>query len=482
VTTALTTLAKYLSVTTTFGTLENVALNRAVADSRQVQPGDLYCCIVGENADGHDFAESARAAGAAALLVDHVLDVALPQLVVARGEMRHTVALASQFLMGNPASALTMCGVTGTNGKTTVTQMLGAILRMAGKPVTVIGTLSGSRTTPEAPELAEFLSDARDEAKAIGEVGAVAMEVSSHALSLNRVDGIVFDVALFTNLSHDHLDFHHTMEEYFAAKAALFTPSRARRALVFVDDSAGDRLADSLEIPVIRVSIDLATQIDLGLSGSWFTWRDLRVHVPMPGMVNVANALMALEAGVALSIKPDLCASGIGAMSIVPGRLERVAGSGGSQPTVFVDYAHTPAGLKTVLTDIRGLQHAEGRLHVVFGCGGDRDREKRGQMGAIAAQLADRVIITSDNPRSEDPATIAEAILSGVSQTLLGKVTVELDRRSAIITALRAAAKEDVVVIAGKGHESGQVIGATVTAFDDATVAGDALLVLRGEA
>jgi UDP-N-acetylmuramoyl-L-alanyl-D-glutamate--2,6-diaminopimelate ligase len=482
VTTALTTLAKHLEVANTVGTLENVALTRAIADSRRVEPGDLYCCIVGSTADGHDFAAQAVAGGASALLVDHELDLDVPQLIVDRTAMRHTMALAAHFLKGNPATALTMCGVTGTNGKTTVTQMLGAILRVAGKPVTVIGTLSGARTTPEAPELAEYLGDARDEAKAISEVGAVAMEVSSHALALHRVDGLQFDVALFTNLSHDHLDFHHSMEEYFQAKAELFTKERAKRAVIFVDDAYGARLADQVEIPVVRVSMDLAEQIDLGLSGTWFTWRGVRVHVPMPGMVNVANALMALETAVALSVKPDLCATGIGAMVVVPGRLERVTGSGGSLPTVFVDYAHTPAGLKTVLTDLRNLMHESGKLSVVFGCGGDRDREKRSVMGDIASQLADSVFVTSDNPRSENPQAIVSAIVSGVNPANAEKVVVELDRQRAIITALNASAKEDVVVIAGKGHETGQVIGATTSPFDDAAVARDALSALRGEA
>jgi len=482
VTTALTTLAKHLEVANSVGTLEHVALNRAIADSRLVEAGDLYCCIVGSSADGHDFAAAAVNAGATALLVDHELQLDVPQLIVDRAAMRHTMALAAHFLKGNPSTALTMCAVTGTNGKTTVTQMLGAILRVAGKPVTVIGTLSGARTTPEAPELVEYLGDARDEAKAISEVGAVAMEVSSHALVLSRVDGIEFDVALFTNLSHDHLDFHHTMEEYFQAKAQLFTKKRAKRAVIFVDDAYGARLASDVEIPVIKVSMDLAEQVDLGLSGTWFTWRGVRVHVPMPGMVNVANALMALETGVALSVKPDLCATGIGAMSVVPGRLERVTGSGGPLPTVFVDYAHTPAGLKTVLADLRNLMNGTGRLHVVFGCGGDRDRDKRSVMGDIASQLADFVIVTSDNPRSEDPRVIASAIVSGVGPANAGKVMVELDRQRAIITALKASAREDVVVIAGKGHETGQVIGTTTTAFDDAAVAREALAALRGEA
>ncbi len=481
-TTALTTLAKHLGVVQTVGTLENVALTRATADSRRVEPGDLYCCIVGSSADGHNFAQEAVALGASALLVDHPLDLVVPQLIVDRTAMRRAMALAAQFLQGSPATALTMCGVTGTNGKTTVTQMLGAIMRVAGKQVTVIGTLTGARTTPEAPELAEYFGDARDEAKAISEVGLVAMEVSSHALALHRVDGVVFDLALFTNLSHDHLDFHGSMEEYFAAKAQLFTADRAKRAVIFVDDAYGARLADAVEIPVVRVSMDLAEQIDLGLTGTWFTWRGVRVNVPMPGLVNVANALMALEAAVALLVKPDVCASGIGAMTLVPGRLERVTGSGGSQATVFVDYAHTPAGLKTVLTDVRNLMSGSGALHVVFGCGGDRDRDKRGLMGEIAGQLADVVVVTSDNPRSEDPSAIADSIVAGVNSADQSKVAVELDRRQAIFTAIKNARAQDVVVIAGKGHESAQVIGTATTEFDDAAVAREAFASLRGEA
>ncbi len=479
---ALTSLARMLETTSSVGVLESVALRRAVADSRLVQPGDLFCCIVGDNSDGHDFASAAVERGAVALLVDHALDLDVPQLVLDPSSMRHQVALAAQFLAGRPSEALAVCGVTGTNGKTTVTQMLGSMARIAGRPTTVIGTLSGSRTTPEAPELAEYLADARDEAKAEGLVGVVALEVSSHALALSRVDGIKFSVACFTNLSHDHLDFHGTMEAYFSAKAQLFTSDRCEQAVIFVDDQAGARLAGMVDVPVIAVSMSDATAIDLGLNGSWFTWREMRVHVPLPGMVNIANALVALAAGVALGIKPDACVVGLSAMALVPGRLQRIAGERDDAPTVFVDYAHTPAGLATVLTDLRRLMPKESSLIVVFGCGGDRDQMKRAPMGEAAARLATSVIVTNDNPRSEDPGAIADQILSGISSDRRAQVKVVLDRRLAIEEAISTARAGDVVLVAGKGHEGFQVAGDTTTPFNDAQVAQAALSMTHEEA
>ncbi|MEI6700827.1 MAG: UDP-N-acetylmuramoyl-L-alanyl-D-glutamate--2,6-diaminopimelate ligase [Actinomycetota bacterium] len=481
-TVALTSLARMLETVSTVGALESVALRRAVADSRLVQEGDLFCCIVGDHSDGHDFAEVAVAQGAVALLVDHALALPVPQLVLEPSSMRHQVALAAQFLAGRPSEALAICGVTGTNGKTTVTQMLGSIARTAGRPTTVIGTLSGSRTTPEAPELAEFLADARDEAKAEGVVGVVALEVSSHALALSRVDGIRFSVACFTNLSHDHLDFHGTMEAYFAAKAELFTKERCEKAVIFVDDQAGARLAEMVDVPVIPVSMSDATSIDLGLNGSWFTWRDLRVHVPLPGMVNIANALVALAAGIALGLKPDACVVGLSAMALVPGRLQRIASQRNDAPTVFIDYAHTPAGLATVLIDLRRLMAKESSLTVVFGCGGDRDQMKRAPMGEAAVRLADSVFVTNDNPRSEDPRAIADQILSGMSSDLRGQVQVVLDRRLAIEQAISNARVGDVVLVAGKGHEGFQVAGDTTLPFNDAQIAQAALASANEEA
>lgn len=477
---ALSTVVRAVGPTSVLGSVTGISVAAATADSRAVAPGDLFCCVHGATFDGHDFAADAVAAGAVALLVDHPLAIDIPQLVIPDDALRTAMATAAHLLAGNPAEALTTCAVTGTNGKTTVTQMLGAMANAAGRPATVIGTLSGARTTPEAPELARFLADARDEARTLGATGFVAMEVSSHALDQRRVDAMVFDVAVFTNLSHDHLDYHGTMETYFEAKAKLFTPPHASLGVVFVDDPYGARLAQSATIPVTAVRRDDATDVTCSVDGSTFTWRGRPVAVVLPGRVNVDNALVALVAAEALGLDLDAAVRGLATMAPVPGRLERISAGVDGGPTVLVDYAHTPAGLETVLGNLRDLMGYRGRLTVVFGCGGDRDRGKRPTMGEIASRLADSVLITSDNPRSEEPAAIAAQIVDGVPATLRSKVSLQLDRAQAITTAIANAQAGDVVLVAGKGHEVTQVAGGTVTAFSDADVAR-AALERRGE-
>jgi UDP-N-acetylmuramoyl-L-alanyl-D-glutamate--2,6-diaminopimelate ligase len=303
------------------------------------------------------------------------------------------------------------------------------------------------------------------------------MEVSSHALELRRVDGTHFRVAVFTNLGRDHLDFHRDSEAYFSAKARLFTSEFAERAVICVDDEYGRRLAGSITIPVVTYSCaDLAADIDL--VSSRFTWRGLSAALPLGGRFNVCNAIAAAEAAAAVGLDPTEIVAGLAEVSSIPGRFESV--DAGQDFTVLVDYAHTPEGLEQLLTAVSAL--TDGRITVVFGCGGDRDRSKRPEMGAVASRHADQVIVTSDNPRGEDPMTIIEEVLAGIPR---GGAAVEVDRRDAINRALAAAAPGDSVVIAGKGHETTQDLGAEVVAFDDREVTSDELarlLARKGDA
>jgi UDP-N-acetylmuramoyl-L-alanyl-D-glutamate--2,6-diaminopimelate ligase len=436
-----------------------------VHDSRAVGPGDLFCCVPGERYDGHDFAPEAVRAGASALLVERPLPVEVAQAVVA--DVRPAMAQVAAAFHGHPSRQLSVVGVTGTNGKTTTTHLIQAALTAGGQRCAVMGTLSGARTTPEAPELQAQLAEHRD-----GGYAAVAMEVSSHALTLRRVDATWFAAAVFTNLSHDHLDFHHSVEAYFRAKASLFDPERAERAVVNVDDPYGRLLLESARLPTRPFSIADAFDLDVGLTGSTFTWRGQRFEVRLGGLGNVANALAAATAASELGVEPDAIAAGIAGVEGVPGRFDVV--EAGQPFAVLVDYAHTPAALEHVL-QAAGAGAAEhgGRVLVVFGCGGDRDRAKRPAMGEAAARLADVVVLTSDNPRGEDPAAILEEVRAGAVGAPV--LIVEPDRRQAIATALATARAGDVVVIAGKGHEREQIVGDLVIPFDDAAVAREAL-------
>jgi UDP-N-acetylmuramoyl-L-alanyl-D-glutamate--2,6-diaminopimelate ligase len=446
-----------------------VAVTGVSVDSRRVEPGDLFCCIPGATTDGHEHAPAAVASGAAALLVERDLDLPVPQLRV--DAARPAMALAAAAVHGHPSRDLVVIGVTGTNGKTTVTYLLDAILREAGRPTAVLGTLSGPRTTPEAPDLQRWLAARRDEG-----TGVVAMEVSSHALALHRVDGTWFAAAVFTNLSRDHLDFHETMESYFEAKARLFTPELSARAIVNIDDPSGRLLRDSATIDTASYSLDDVTDLRVGRNGSTFGWRGQHVTLPLGGRFNVANALAAAETAVlVLGVDPATVARGLGRPLVIPGRFELV--DAGQPFTVIVDYAHTPDGLDRLL-EAAGEMAAGGRVHVVFGCGGDRDPTKRPAMGAVAAERADRVVLTADNSRSEDTAAIIEAVQQGIRQVpdpRAQDVVVEPDRRAAIALAIGSAAPDDVVVLAGKGHETTQTIGDRVVAFDDREVARELL-------
>ncbi|HVF74361.1 MAG TPA: UDP-N-acetylmuramoyl-L-alanyl-D-glutamate--2,6-diaminopimelate ligase [Acidimicrobiales bacterium] len=436
----------------------DVDVRSVTHDSQQVVAGTLFCCVPGGAADGHDFAPAAVSAGAVALLCERVLPVDATQVRVASA--RASMGPIASALHGHPSRQLRVAGVTGTNGKTTTTYFLRSVLEAAGVSTAVIGTLGGARTTPEAPELQALLARSVEEGR-----GAVTMEVSSHALAQHRVDGTWFEVVAFTNLSQDHLDYHRDMESYFAAKASLFDPGRARLGVVNGDDPWGRRLLESVALPVRAYSMADADGLALRTTGSSFSWRGQSVELHLGGDFNVSNALCAAAMADALGVAAEAVAAGLSSLRAVPGRFEPV--DAGQDFTVVVDYAHTPDGLTRVLQSARAA--SEGRVIAVFGCGGDRDRAKRPQMGEAASTLADVAVLTNDNPRSEDPMAIIGEVLAGVP--LRRSVVVEPDREAAIALALEAAGPGDIVVIAGKGHETGQTTGDVTVDFDDRVVA-----------
>ena len=458
-------------------------------DSRRAGPGVLFFCVPGARADGHDFAAAAVAAGCPALVVERRLGTGASEALVA--DARAAMAPAAAAFHGDPTARLGVAGITGTNGKTTTAFLVRHLLETGGVRTGLLGTVKRviggveaevERTTPEAIDLqATFraMLDAGDR--------ACAMEVSSHALRLGRADSIRFAVAVFTNLTQDHLDFHPGMEDYFAAKRGLFLPDRGERpslAVVNLDDEYGRRLAGEIAgeygedlVTFSAAGDDAATirarSVEFDAGGSRFTIAgalgDLAVEMPLPGHFNVENALAALAAAVALGAPPAAAAGALARAARVPGRLEPIVE--GQPFAVLVDYAHTPDSLENVLRAARRL--TTGRVVCVFGCGGDRDREKRPLMGAIAARLADVPVVTSDNPRSEDPEAILREILAGIDRD---GVIVEVDRRAAIRAAIELAEPGDTVLIAGKGHEQGQEFEAgRKLPFDDRQVASEEL-------
>jgi UDP-N-acetylmuramoyl-L-alanyl-D-glutamate--2,6-diaminopimelate ligase len=453
-------------------------------DTRSVAGGTLFFCVPGFTRDGHEFAPEAIARGAAALVVERPLNLGVPEVRVP--SVRAAMAPAAAAFFGDPTATLQTVGVTGTNGKTTTAFLVHALLEADGRQTGLLGTVKSviagaerpvERTTPEAIDLQRTFREMLDG----GDV-ACAMEVSSHALDLHRADAVHFAVAIFTNLTQDHLDFHGTMEAYFEAKRRLFTNGRARHAVVNVDDPYGARLAkqtpDAITFAVDREATYRASDVTTDLTGSRFTVHGpdgiSDVRSPLPGLFNVYNVLGALAAVRALGVSAEVARAAIETAGSVPGRFEPV--DAGQDFAVLVDYAHTPDSLENVLRAARGLVDApasgNGRVHVVFGCGGDRDRGKRPMMGEIATRLADRVIVTSDNPRSEDPEAIIEEILVGTGPD----VEHDADRRAAIHAAIAGARPGDAVVIAGKGHEQGQEFeGGRKIPFDDITVARETL-------
>ncbi|MEO7460018.1 MAG: UDP-N-acetylmuramoyl-L-alanyl-D-glutamate--2,6-diaminopimelate ligase [Acidimicrobiales bacterium] len=438
-----------------------------VHDTRAVEPGALFCCVPGARFDGHDLAATAVQRGAAALLVEHPVDAGVPELCVPSA--RDALGPVAAAFWDHPSRAMQVVGITGTSGKTTTTHLLGAVMEAFGWSTAVIGTLSGPRTTPEAPELQARLAAERDAGRA-----AVAMEVSSHALALGRVRATRFAVAVFTNLSHDHLDFHRDLDDYFEAKAQLFTPAYADAAVVNLDDPRGRELADRALVPTDGYSLDDVSNLAVGTSRCRFTWRDVVIELPLGGRFNVSNALAAAVAAARLGIDGPTIARGLAGAPPVPGRFEPV--DEGQPFAVLVDFSHKPGALEGALDAAREAAPG-GRVILVFGAGGDRDPSKRPEMGAVAGRGADRVLLTSDNPRGEDPLSIIDAVLAGMPAS--ADCTVEPDRATAIALAIGEAGPGDVVLIAGKGHEAVQVVGDRTVPFDDREVARTALRVRR---
>jgi UDP-N-acetylmuramoyl-L-alanyl-D-glutamate--2,6-diaminopimelate ligase len=466
-------------------------LTGVTLDSRRVRPGDLYAALPGFTTHGARFAAQAAANGGAAVLTDPagsaiIADegvVGLPVLEVA--DPRGALGRIAGWLYGEPGDALRTTGITGTNGKTTVSWLLDAALRSAhatgliGTVATRIGdeVLPAERTTPEAPEVHALLAVMRQRG-----VDAVTMEVSSHALALGRVDGLRFDLAVFTNLSQDHLDFHGDLDAYFAAKARLFTPERARAALVCVDDSWGRRmagLARAAGLPTTTYGVEAAADWHVGEerrgphgAQAFTAFGPHGVVVPagvgLPGRFNVANALAALAAAVHHGVPPEVAAAGIVACPGVPGRMERV--QAGQPFLALVDYAHTPDAVARAIAVAREAIAPGGRVLVVLGAGGNRDHDKRPLMGEVAARGADVLMITDDNPRGESALAIREAIAEGTTRVKRGdraEILVEGDRALAIAVAAGMAGPDDAVLVLGKGHEQGQEAAGVVTPFDD---------------
>jgi UDP-N-acetylmuramoyl-L-alanyl-D-glutamate--2,6-diaminopimelate ligase len=447
-------------------------------DTRRVTSGSLFFCVPGSRADGHDFAADAVAAGAVALVVERRVDVAVPQLVVA--DVRAAMALAADVFFGEPTRRLEVAGVTGTNGKTTTAFLLRSILDAAGRRSGLVGTVEwivGGRrrpaphTTPEAIDLQRLFREMLDEGDR-----SVALEASSHGSAFRRLDRVRFGALVFTNLSQDHLDLHGSLEDYFQAKRRLFVGPEPPPAAVNVGDEWGRRLAAELEgahrAPLVTFGLADEAEIrpeglELAAWGSRFRAGGIALETRLRGPFNVENVLGAVAAGLLLDVDEDAIATGVAAVDGVPGRFEAV--DEGQEFAVIVDYAHTPDSLDLVLQAAREL--TGGKVIAVFGAGGDRDRGKRPLMGRVARDRADLAIVTSDNPRSEDPLAIIEDVLQGAGTD----VEIDPDRRSAIRRALSLAQAGDVVVVAGKGHEQGQDIGGVVHPFDDREVVREAL-------
>jgi UDP-N-acetylmuramoyl-L-alanyl-D-glutamate--2,6-diaminopimelate ligase len=452
-----------------------VDISELAYDSRKAGPGTLFFCVPGEKVDGHDFAIDVVEVGAAALVVERELVVAAPQVVVA--DARAAMAELAARFQGDPTAELRLVGVTGTNGKTTTAFLIREILESAGISCGLLGTVKQvvagveeevERTTPEAIDLQATFRRMLD-----GGDAACVMEVSSHALVLHRADAIHFEAALFTNLTQDHLDFHSGMEEYFAAKRMLFAAGPGT-SIVNLDDPYGRRLAaefESLTFSAEGGEADYsARQVSFDSGGASFSVGGVAVRTRLPGHFNVANALAALATAEALGVEREIAVAALSTAAPPPGRFEPI--DEGQGFAVLVDYAHTPDSVENVLRAARRL--TAGRLIAVFGAGGDRDRDKRPKMGRAGAELADLVVVTSDNPRSEDPAAIVAEVAAGAAGA--PALEVEVDRRAAIALALGRAAPGDSVVIAGKGHEQGQEFEAgRKIPFDDRQVAREEL-------
>ncbi len=458
-------------------------------NSKTTKQGDIFICLVGEHTDGHEYAQMAIDNGAVALLVERPVNIKIPQVVV--NNTRHKIADIADRFYSRPSLGLNLIGITGTNGKTTVTHLLQKIFEENGQKCALIGTLGyklsstgeyrdAKHTTPQAPELQATLRMIKD----VEKIDNVVMEVSSHALEQNRVGGCRFDGAVFTNLTQDHLDYHITMENYFKAKAILFNNLQAPDedcgnkgsfAVINIDDKYGNdfikEVPDGVKIYTygVKNSADVtAKDIEFSLNGAEFTlvvkdMGEYKVSLHMNGMFSVYNVLAALATALAQNIDVKVALKALENIKGVAGRFEVVA----KKPLVIVDYAHTPDGLENVLKSAREITPKDGKLICLFGCGGDRDATKRPKMGAIAENLADKIVITSDNPRSEDPQQIITDIIAGLKSVNPEKVTVEPDRGRAIELLKSISNNNDVVVIAGKGHEDYQILKDRTIHFDD---------------
>lgn len=453
--------------------------------SGEVRPGSLFFCVRGFTSDGHDFAPDAVERGAAALVCERPMELGVPEFIVP--DSRAAMPQLARVFFADPSRELDLIGITGTNGKTTVSYLVRQILAAAGRPAGLIGTVAwviagvetpAERTTPEAIELARALRAMVDSGER-----ACAIEISSHALELGRADELTFAAAVFTNLTQDHLDFHPSMEAYFAAKRALFSAD-AKRRIVNIDDEYGRRLA--AEFDCVTFSAEgrgeatyRARQVSFDATGSRFVLAsdggELAASITLPGVFNVSNALAALAVAIELGVGAAQAIDGLARATGAPGRFEPVAA--GQDFGVFVDYAHTPDSIENVLRAAQSLPH--GRVISIVGAGGDRDRTKRPLMGAAAAAGSDVVWVTSDNPRSEEPAAIIAEVLAGAEEAAKesGAGThSEVDRRTAIVQAVAAAETGDIVFVFGKGHEQGQEFaGGRKIPFDDASVVREAL-------
>lgn len=503
------TLFSGLDIKKVFGSTE-LTVAGISCDSRQVKQGDVFVAISGFQSDGHDYLEQAADKGASALVIDSSHDLSgirlgtmrarYPDLVVVSVDnSRRSLALMASTFYASPSRRLKLVGVTGTNGKTTTTYLIKSVLEAYGERVGLLGTvnyqicgevLPAPNTTPDSLELTRLLAKMVER-----RAGYAVMEVSSHALALNRVDGCSFDSAIFTNLTQDHLDFHRTMDDYFQAKLSLFTRLDERAcAVVNIDDPYGAEIVRATGALVITYGLSkdahvTATGVKMdsaGLSFSAVTPKGVfGITSPLTGRHNLYNVLAALAFAIGQGIPPATAARGLATMKQVPGRFERLEHTGDF--AIIVDYAHTPDALERVLEAARMI--TDGRLFVVFGCGGDRDRGKRPLMGEVAGRLADRVFITSDNPRSEDPQAIIGQVVPGVERGRIsgrcaGGYAVIQDRHDAIFAAVKELEQGDVLVIAGKGHEDYQIQGNRKVHFDDREVAAEAVRArgVRGEA
>ncbi|MDO4568403.1 MAG: UDP-N-acetylmuramoyl-L-alanyl-D-glutamate--2,6-diaminopimelate ligase [Clostridia bacterium] len=452
-------------------------------DSRaEIAVGDLFCCIVGTALDGHMYAEDAYRRGAAALLVERELPIAIPQAIV--GNARIAMATVAAGFYGNPSRELKTVGVTGTNGKTSVTYMVKAIAERAGKKVGVIGTIkntigdevlfTSSRTTPESVPLQATLRKMADAA-----VDIVVMEVSSSALDQYRTYGVEFDVAAFTNLTQDHLDYHKTFEHYRDSKKRLFY--QCRHAVMNVDDANAEYMMADIPCAVTTTAICneagiMASDIELNSSGVQFTMHtaagDTAISIPIPGLFTVKNAVVAAGIALELGFTPGIVREALANVGSIEGRLEPLP-TGGRGFNVYLDFAHTPDALQNVLTTVS--QFAEGRVIALFGCGGDKDKAKRAMMGEIAGRFSDFVVLTSDNPRTENPRDIIAMVEEGVRRTAVPYVVIE-SRREAIRYALQHGRSGDCIILAGKGHEDYQEINGVKHHFDEKEVVAELLL------